>query len=105
MSRSSTGALAGSVEELEARIKHLESELKKKDEEILELKSHLDKFQSVFPFHMSPPSQTNNNNNSEVASNKPRKQRAQGISAEPQDISTIQELAKCKFPVVTKNDR
>uniref|UniRef100_A0A0V0G4D3 cGMP-dependent protein kinase n=1 Tax=Triatoma dimidiata TaxID=72491 RepID=A0A0V0G4D3_TRIDM len=114
MSRASSGALAGSVEELEARIRHLETELKKKDEEILELKSHLDKFQSVFPFHMSSPTQTNNNNNNNnnntyynkgQIANRPRKQRAQGISAEPQDITTIQELANQKFPVVCKNDR
>ncbi|XP_073992116.1 cGMP-dependent protein kinase for isoform X3 [Rhodnius prolixus] len=114
MSRASSGALAGSVEELEARVRLLEAELKKKDEEILELKSHLDKFQSVFPFHMSSPTtQTNNNNNNnnnsyynkgEVVS-RPRKQRAQGISAEPQDITTIQELANQKFPVISKNDR
>jgi len=36
---------------------------------------------------------------------RPRKQRAQGISAEPQSLSTIQELSQKKFTTYLKNDR
>ncbi|XP_059479855.1 cGMP-dependent protein kinase, isozyme 2 forms cD4/T1/T3A/T3B isoform X1 [Neocloeon triangulifer] len=79
----------------EERIKELEHQLRLRDEEILQLRSHLDKFQSVFPFHAG----------SAVAAARPRKQRAQGISAEPQSLSTIQELNQQKFPVFQKNDR
>lgn len=82
----------------EMRIQELESQLKQRDSEIVELRSHLDKFQSVFPYHVN------------VASpkHKPvraRKQRAQGISAEPQSESTLQELAQQTFPTFEKDER
>lgn len=79
----------------EERIKELELQLRARDEEIQSLRSHLDKFQSVFPFHAGS-----------AVTTRPRKQqRAQGISAEPQSHSTIQELSKQKFPIYPKNDR
>ena len=55
------------------RIEELESLVNQKDAEIQELRSHLDKFLSVLPFK-SPLTPTKP---------RPRKQRAQGISAEP----------------------
>ena len=75
------------------RIHDLEVQLRLREQEILELRSHLDKFQSVFPFHIK---------NNQL---RPRKKRAQGISAEPQSHSTIQELSEQSFPAVEKNDR
>lgn len=79
----------------EERIKELEQQLRSRDEEIQQLRSHLDKFQSVFPFHAG----------SAVAARPRKQQRAQGISAEPQSHATIQELSKQKFPIYPKNDR
>jgi cGMP-dependent protein kinase len=71
----------------------LEAQLRLREQEILELRSHLDKFQSVFPYHIK---------NNQL---RPRKTRAQGISAEPQSHSTIQELSEQNFPAFDKNDR
>lgn len=75
------------------RIHDLEAQLRLREQEILELRSHLDKFQSVFPYHIK---------NNQL---RPRKKRAQGISAEPQSHSTIQELSEQSFPAFDKNDR
>lgn len=86
----------------EARIRELESQVRQRDDEICDLRSHLDKFQSVFPFHIH-----NNNhlNSHDHGSSRPRKQRAQGISAEPQSLVSIQELSQQKFNTFPKNDR
>lgn len=68
------------VQELKALLKikdetivKLQKLLTEKEETIEQLRSQLDKFQSVFPKAI------------------PRKQRAQGISAEPQSAKTIQD--------------
>lgn len=71
------------------RIAELEALLCRRDAEIQELRSHLDKFLSVLPFK-SPLTPTKP---------RPRKQRAQGISAEP----PLQEFAA--LTVVDKSDR
>lgn len=71
------------------RIADLETALCHRDAEIQELRSHLDKFLSVLPFK-SPLTPTKP---------RPRKQRAQGISAEP----PLQELAPLRL--VDKSDR
>ena len=81
---------AGLLQEKESRIRELEAQLRLREQEILELRSHLDKFQSVFPYHIK---------NNQL---RPRKQRAQGISAEPQ---SIQEISQQAFPTFDKNDR
>lgn len=57
------------------QIKTLQQQLVAKDEEIEQLRSQLDKFQSVLP----------------KALVQPRKVRAQGISAEPQTARSIQD--------------
>lgn len=57
------------------QIRKLQQELAEKDAEIEKLRSQLDKFQSVLP----------------KALMRPRKVRAQGISAEPQTAKSIQE--------------
>lgn len=92
----------GSVEELKERvfkqdvdIQKMRAILAEKEDEIRQLKSLLDKYQSVFPV-MTP------NRYSRSAR---RKQRAQGISAEPQSLRTIQELIQAKFPEYPKSDR
>ncbi|CAL7950189.1 unnamed protein product [Xylocopa violacea] len=71
------------------KIAELETLLCRRDAEIQELRSHLDKFLSVLPFK-SPLTPTKP---------RPRKQRAQGISAEP----PLQELAT--LTVIDKSDR
>lgn len=100
------------LEQKDNKIRELEKQLQLQNDEITELRSQLDKFQSVFPFSnpVSPTLNhhyTNCNNNNHFAipnSNfgRPRKQRAQGISAEPQ---TIHDLSQKKFPTYPKNDR
>ena len=97
----------GSVQELQSlllkrdeRIAQLEGLLNRKEQDIIELKSQLDKYQSVFSF------QTMGNSKKNMTSR--RKQRAQGISAEPQNFRTIQDLSSLsqqKFPEFPKNDR
>lgn len=63
-------------------IRKLELKVKHQDDEIVELRSQLDKFQSVMPFAAAP-----------GGTKRARKQRAQGISAEPQSLKTIHELS------------
>lgn len=118
------------LEAKDTLIRNLETLLQVRDSEILKLRSHLDKFQSVI--HLSnpvsptatmsmhhhvattPPPFHHQQNQNLVAKSltslldgiaRPRKQRAQGISAEPQSLSTIQELSQKKFPMYPKNDR
>lgn len=83
----------------DVRIKELELLLSQKDDEIANLKSHLDKFQSVFPF-----SRASSAMNRKLGRNIQR-QRAQGISAEPQSQSSMHELLNVTFPKYEKNDR
>ncbi|XP_059618799.1 cGMP-dependent protein kinase, isozyme 2 forms cD4/T1/T3A/T3B isoform X2 [Phlebotomus argentipes] len=82
----------------ENRVRELEECLRRKDEEIAELKSQLDKFQSVFPFSRSRKQGTHNNG-------AVQRQRAQGISAEPQSESSMLELLKVTFPKYDKEER
>jgi len=85
-----TGEIMGTQMELQlmldkkdAEIRTLQLTLRQKDEEIQQLHSQLDKYQSVFPSWK--PNMTNMTDNP-----MPRKQRAQGISAEPQvDLSNL----------------
>lgn len=116
------------LETKDALIRNLETMLQARNNEILELRSHLDMFQSVFPFsnpvsptasislhhHVTPAPFLQPQSQNVVAKSltslldgiaRPRKQRAQGISAEPQSLSTIQELSQKKFPTYPKNDR
>lgn len=82
-----------------ARIHELEHLLRCKDNEIAELKSHLDKFQSVFPFS----SRVRKGGGVQGAHG--QRQRAQGISAEPQSESSILELLHVTFPKYEKDER
>lgn len=83
--------------ERDDRIKQLEAVVRVRDNEIMELKSQLDKFQSIIPYATVVPSKV-----------RARKTRAQGISAEPQTLKTAQELVKLgqtTFPVINKDSR
>ncbi|XP_022916905.2 cGMP-dependent protein kinase, isozyme 2 forms cD4/T1/T3A/T3B isoform X2 [Onthophagus taurus] len=95
-------ALDPNQQELVKKVRELEELLRVKDEEIVELRSHIDKFQSVFPLHFHSNQQRYFGLNNNVR-DRPRKQRA-GISAEPQTASSIQDLTKQTFPVYDKDD-
>lgn len=86
---------AQKMQEMQEKIEKLEKMLQVKEQEIVELRSQLDKFQSVFPFKRSETPFGG-------AQTRVRKQRAQGISAEPQ---TIHDLSQKKFQTYPKNDR
>lgn len=79
------------------RIQELQRVLQSKENEIAELKSHLDKFQSVFPFSRSQ-------SGGRATGQSSQRQRAQGISAEPQSEKRIMELLHVKFPVYDKEE-
>uniref|UniRef100_L7LYD3 cGMP-dependent protein kinase n=1 Tax=Rhipicephalus pulchellus TaxID=72859 RepID=L7LYD3_RHIPC len=91
----------GTLEELrdavlkQERIIHdLRQVISLRDEEILQLRSQLDKFQSVLiPY------------NARYSRSGRRKERAQGISAEPQSLRSIQDLIQTKFQEYPKSDR
>lgn len=85
------------------KIRELETLLRLRDEEIANLRSHLDKFQSVFPIYFNPASPKHHialNNNIL----KRRKQRT-GISAEPQSETTLLDLSRQIFPKYEKDER
>ncbi|XP_068202213.1 cGMP-dependent protein kinase, isozyme 2 forms cD4/T1/T3A/T3B isoform X2 [Palaemon carinicauda] len=82
-------------------IRHLEAKLKVRDDEIIELRSQLDKFQSVMLFATGGAT-------AGPGKVRARKTRAQGISAEPQALRTVQELtclSQTPFPEVPKSSR
>jgi len=99
----------GSMQELQVtlskkddQIHHLQVLLQKRDDEIQQLRSQLDKFKSVFPFNQNP--MTGFPMRSSFIRER-RKHRAQGISAEPQDLQTLLELGQQKFSEYPKSDR
>ncbi|XP_076361225.1 cGMP-dependent protein kinase for isoform X2 [Tachypleus tridentatus] len=79
----------------ENTIRQLQNLLARKDEEIQALCSQLDKYQSV----LIPLSYNQHDKHGR------RKERAQGISAEPQSLRTIQELITTKFPEYPKSEQ
>lgn len=113
-SMASVQELQALLADKEARIQELEAALRQRDEDMVQLRSHLDKFQSVFPYSYA---QLNNNLSLSCPSSpsgppsphatltptgpRPRKQRAQGISAEPWS----DELDLQDFPTIDKSDR
>lgn len=86
----------------EDQILHLQVQLQKRDDEIQQLRSQLDKFKSVFPFGQNPMTGFPMRNS---FIRERRKHRAQGISAEPQDLQTLLELGQQKFSEYPKSDR
>lgn len=83
------------VQEKTVQIKELEGRLRQKENEIAELRSHLDKFQSVFPFSRARKAGVNGNIG--------QRQRAQGISAEPQNETSVLEMLHVTFPKYQKD--
>lgn len=83
------------------RIYELEEKLRRKNDEIAELRSHLDKFQSVFPFSHNPGTP----GRKAGATTGVQRQRAQGISAEPQSECNALDLLKVTFPKYEKEER
>ncbi|CAL1279544.1 unnamed protein product [Larinioides sclopetarius] len=83
------------VHQQEDTIQQMNSLLLEREEEIRELRSLLDKYQSVFPV-VSP---------HRYSRSARRKERAQGISAEPPRLlNNIQELIQTKYQEYPKSD-
>jgi hypothetical protein len=82
------------------KIKELEVSLNQKDDEIANLKSHLDKFQSVFSRATAGGGITR-----KTIGRTFHRQRAQGISAEPQSQNALHELLNVSFPKYEKNEK
>ncbi|CAG0916781.1 unnamed protein product [Notodromas monacha] len=95
------GSLPQDVGELVAQrdkeIHQLQILLREKDDEIVQLRSQLDKYQSVMALVGSVSGHV-----SATLKSRPRKQRA-GISAEPQSLNSIQELISTRFPEYPKS--
>lgn len=85
------------------KIKELTNLVMQRDVEITNLRSQLDKFQSVLPLY-SPTSPKNIVGLKKNDVLRPRKQRA-GISAEPQSEASILELCKETFLTYNKDER
>ncbi|EDV99156.1 GH13186 [Drosophila grimshawi] len=108
------------IQAKELKIQEMQRALQFKDNEIAELRSHLDKFQSVFPFSRSSAagSTSPNAGNGSAAGAGPnsatgatrksgqtfQRQRAQGISAEPQS-ETMVLLEHVSLPKYEKDER
>lgn len=84
------------------KIKELIDRVQMKDDMIANLRSHLDKFQSVFPFRSGAMGARKINR---TAGGQVQRQRAQGISAEPQSESAVLELMNITFPKYEKEER
>lgn len=80
-------------------IKRLQQELALRNREIYELRSQLDKFQSVMAITHSHPASPKG-----LGGLRPRKQRA-GISAEPQSEQSILEMSSTTFPTIYKDEK
>ncbi|KFB43055.1 AGAP008865-PA-like protein [Anopheles sinensis] len=92
------------VQAKDIRIRELEDLLRQKHDEVAELRSHLDKFQSVFRTSggatgVSPGGRKLGTHGGV------QRQRAQGISAEPQSESSVLELMHVTFPKYDKEER
>ncbi|ENN77857.1 hypothetical protein HUJ04_007899 [Dendroctonus ponderosae] len=103
----SCGAPMGGTEELlrlvaerDEEIRRLQAELALRNREIFELRSQLDKFQSVMAITHSHPASPKGLG----GQLRPRKQRA-GISAEPQNEKSILEMSSTTFPTIYKDER
>ncbi|XP_018915730.1 cGMP-dependent protein kinase, isozyme 2 forms cD4/T1/T3A/T3B isoform X2 [Bemisia tabaci] len=91
-------------QDLKIQLMEKERKILELESKIAELMSQLDRFRSVVCFS-NPLSPTHNHLNNNHLARLPRKQRAQGISAEPRELSTIQELSQKEFPTYHKHDR
>ncbi|CAD7000268.1 unnamed protein product [Ceratitis capitata] len=94
------------IQAKELKIQEMQRALQQKDTEIAELKSHLDKFQSVFPFsrHSSTATTPGAGVQQRKSGQAHQRQRAQGISAEPQSESSVL-LEPGALPKYDKDER
>ncbi|XP_014217289.1 cGMP-dependent protein kinase 1-like [Copidosoma floridanum] len=80
----------------DARVAELERQLVQREAEIQDLRSHLDKFQSVLPFKGPPLTSS---------PTRPRKQRAQGISDEPMSTDKLLDIITAHLEPCEKSNR
>ncbi|XP_058819148.1 cGMP-dependent protein kinase, isozyme 2 forms cD4/T1/T3A/T3B isoform X2 [Topomyia yanbarensis] len=92
------------IQARDIRIRELEDYLRLKHDEVAELKSHLDKFQSVFRSSAGATGVSHSGRKLGAAGGVQR-QRAQGISAEPQRDISVLELMHVAFPKYDKEER
>lgn len=92
------------IQARDIRIRELEDCLRLKHDEVAELRSHLDKFQSVFRSSGGATGASPGGRKLGTGGGAQR-QRAQGISAEPQRDISVLELMHVAFPKYDKEDR
>jgi len=96
----------GSTQELQMLLAKRDVRIRELEIENMELKSKLDKFQSIFP---SSPQGVGGGvattDNGGVVTAGRKMNRALGISAEPQSLKNLQELTTTKFPEFKKEDK
>uniref|UniRef100_A0A1A9WUT1 PKcGMP_CC domain-containing protein n=1 Tax=Glossina brevipalpis TaxID=37001 RepID=A0A1A9WUT1_9MUSC len=93
------------IQAKDLKIQEMQRAIHYKDTEIAELKSHLDKFQSVFPFSRSgATTPCGSASGGRKSGQSFQRQRAQGISAEPQSESMVL-LDNVTFPKYEKEER
>ncbi|XP_046656117.1 cGMP-dependent protein kinase, isozyme 2 forms cD4/T1/T3A/T3B-like isoform X3 [Daphnia pulicaria] len=100
------------IRNLKLVLQQKEIQIQQKEEEIQQLRSHLDQFKSVLPFsgkaHAYPVRRSTIREPCEHErehEREPRKVRAQGISAEPQDLKSLQDISHQKFNEYPKDER
>uniref|UniRef100_A0A1B0BC88 Uncharacterized protein n=1 Tax=Glossina palpalis gambiensis TaxID=67801 RepID=A0A1B0BC88_9MUSC len=92
------------IQAKDLKIQEMQRAIHYKDTEIAELKSHLDKFQSVFPFSRSgATTPCGSASGGRKSGQSFQRQRAQGISAEPQSESMVL-LDNVTFPKYEKDE-
>lgn len=95
----------GSTQELQMLLTKREARIRELEIENMELKSKLDKYQSIFP--SSPPSSgggIQSDGNTPLRGAR-KVNRAVGISAEPQSLKTLQDLTTKTFPEFKKEKK
>lgn len=93
------------IQARDIRIRELEDCLRHKHDEVAELRSHLDKFQSVFRSSGGAGGVSPGGRKMGTQGGGVQRQRAQGISAEPQRDISVMELMHVAFPKYEKDDR
>lgn len=94
----------GSTQELQMLLAKREARIRELEVENMELKSKLDKYQSIFP--SSPAAASTPAPTEKVANGGARRvNRAMGISAEPQSLKNLQDLTTKTFPEFPKEEK
>jgi cGMP-dependent protein kinase len=100
------------IRNLQSVLQQKEIQIQQREEEIQQLRSHLDQFKSVLPYSGQPSAFPLRRStilqpceHEREREREPRKVRAQGISAEPQDLKSLQDISHQKFNEYPKNDR